>query len=182
MDAMGYDIILVETVGVGQDEVEVVSTAHTSVVVVVPGLGDEIQAIKAGILEIADILTVNKADREGADRTVADLSMMLDLRAPGAEPVEILKTSAIREEGIPELVGAIDAHRARLDHQAAGERRARDRARIRLLDLIRSLSMDRVVRHLETGPGLDALADRMARREIDPYTLAEEIINEIMKS
>ncbi len=120
LDAMGFDVVIIETVGVGQDEVEIVSTAHTAVVVTVPGLGDDIQAIKAGILEIADVLVVNKADRDGADRTVRDLTHMLDLR--GGHPVDIVKTVATTGQGIDELVAAIDRHQQKQD----GARRARD--------------------------------------------------------
>lgn len=180
MDAMGHDVIIVETVGVGQDEVDVVSTAHTSVVVVVPGLGDEIQAIKAGILEIADLLVVNKADRDGADRTVADLSMMLDLRAEGAKTVRILKTVAIREEGIAEMVEAIELHRRELDLEVEGRRRALERAETRLKDLLRCLALDRALALVEAGDGLSALVERIAERKIDPYSAAEEILAELI--
>src|SRR5439155_16004368 len=102
LDAMGQDVVLVETVGVGQDEIEIVSQAETTVVVTVPGLGDEIQAIKAGILEIADVLVVNKADREGADRSARDLTGMLELRGHDAVPVEIVKTVASTGQGVDE--------------------------------------------------------------------------------
>src|SRR4051794_18373285 len=116
LDAMGFERILVETVGVGQDEVDVMKAAHTSVVVTVPGLGDDIQAIKAGLLEIADVLCVNKADREGVDRTVRDLLHMLDLRASGdRRDVEIVRTIATKGtaegSGIRELATAIESHR-----------------------------------------------------------------------
>lgn len=180
MDAMGYDYIIVETVGVGQDEVDVVSTAHTSVVVVVPGLGDEIQAIKAGILEIADLLVVNKSDRDGADRTVADLSMMLDLRSAEAKPVRILKAAAIKEEGIDALVEAVTVHRSDLDHEAQGRRRALERAETRLKDLLRTLALDRALARVEAGEGLAALVERIAERRIDPYTAAEQILSELL--
>ena len=113
LDAMGYDVVIVETVGVGQDEVDVVSQAETAVVVTVPGLGDEIQAIKAGILEIADVLVVNKADREGADRTVRDLTHMLELRPHEAVEVEIVRTVATSGKGIDELAKACERHRER---------------------------------------------------------------------
>ena len=181
MDAMGHDVIIVETVGVGQDEVEIVSTAHTSVVVVVPGLGDEIQAIKAGILEIADILAVNKADRDGADRTIADLSMMLELRASDAKTVRILKTVALQGKGIDELAQAVEDHRREMDTPEAGARRARMRAETRLLDLLRTLFVKRATDHLDTVGGLAQMADRIARRELDPYTAAEQILTELMK-
>ncbi len=180
MDAMGHDVIIVETVGVGQDEVDVVSTAHTSVVVVVPGLGDEIQAIKAGILEIADILVVNKADRDGADRTVADLSMMLDLRAKGAKTVRILKAVAIKEGGMVELVEAVDLHRRELDSETEGRRRGLERAETRLKDLVRTLALERALALLESGDGLSALVERIAEREIDPYSAAEQVLAELM--
>jgi LAO/AO transport system kinase len=181
MDAMGYDLILVETVGVGQDEVDVVSTADTSVVVVVPGLGDEIQAIKAGILEIADILCVNKADKDGADRTVADLSMMLELRDRTAKPVRILKTVGVREEGIDELVAAVDAHRQELVTRPEGAQRARARAELRLFELLRSQLLARAEALIASGEGLAVLTDRIARRELDPYTAAEQIVGALVR-
>jgi LAO/AO transport system kinase len=179
MDAMGHDVIIVETVGVGQDEVDVVSTAHTSVVVVVPGLGDEIQAIKSGILEIADLLVVNKADRDGADRTVADLSMMLDLRAAGSKTVRICKAVAIKEQGIAELVEAVEVHLAELDHEVEGRRRALERAETRLKDLLRTLALDRALAQVEAGQGLATLIEQIAERKVDPYTAAEEILAEL---
>jgi LAO/AO transport system kinase len=176
MDAMGYDVILVETVGVGQDEVDIVEMAHTSIVVVVPGLGDEIQAIKAGILEIADLLVVNKADRDGADRTVADLHMMLELRDAAARPVRILKTVGVREEGIEAVVEAVTAHRQEAHREAEGQRRASARAASRFLDLLRTLLLARAVAHLDRHEGLGAVADRITRRETDPYSAAEAVV------
>ena len=133
LDAMGYQRVLVETVGVGQDEVEVMKAAHTTVVVTVPGLGDDIQAIKAGLLEIADVLCVNKSDREGADRTVRDLMHMLDLRPEGdRKGVEIINAIATKGlgagSGILELAAAVERHRERAWTGAAGEARARARA------------------------------------------------------
>ncbi len=180
MDAMGYDLIIVETVGVGQDEVDVVSAAHTSVVVVVPGLGDEIQAIKAGILEIADLLVVNKADRDGADRTVADLSMMLDLRSSEAKKVRILKAAAIKGEGIAEIVEAVAVHRGELDAEANGRRQALERAEARLKDLLRTLALEQALARIEAGEGLSALVRRIADREIDPFSAAEQILRELL--
>ncbi|HKA86187.1 MAG TPA: methylmalonyl Co-A mutase-associated GTPase MeaB [Haliangiales bacterium] len=170
LDAMGFDVVIIETVGVGQDEVEIVSTAHTAVVVTVPGLGDDIQAIKAGILEIADVLVVNKADREGADRTVRDLTHMLDLRA--GEPVEIVKTTATTGQGIDELVAAIDRHRQKDD----GSRRARDRAAAQLLDLVRDRLNHAAQAALSARGGLAALAEDIAARRRDPYSVADEVV------
>ncbi|MCW5805319.1 MAG: methylmalonyl Co-A mutase-associated GTPase MeaB, partial [Deltaproteobacteria bacterium] len=133
LDAMGYARILVETVGVGQDEVDVMKAAHTTVVVTVPGLGDDIQAIKAGLLEVADVLAVNKADREGADRTERDLLHMLDLRASGErKAVEIVRTIATKGtaegSGIAELARAVEAHRARARTGEGAAARAHARA------------------------------------------------------
>ena len=170
LDAMGFDIVIIETVGVGQDEVEIISTAHTAVVVTVPGLGDDIQAIKAGILEIADVLVVNKADREGADRTVRDLTHMLDLRS--GQPVEILKTVATTGEGIDELVQAIDRHRAKQD----GSRRAKSRAAAQLLELVKDRLLVAARSALDARGGLDALAEEIAERRRDPYAIADEVV------
>jgi LAO/AO transport system kinase len=204
MDAMGKDVVLVETVGVGQDEIEVASLAHTVVVVAVPGMGDDVQAIKAGVLEIADVFAVNKADREGADRTVRDLQMMLELRrtvsgrplehdaahrfsaghavaAPAdAMPADweppIVRTVAVKDEGVEELLRAIEAHRARLD--ATGERRVREvaRARAAFVAVLRERLLAGALDRLEAEMGrLDAVAARIAAREADPYALADEL-------
>ncbi len=203
MDAMGKDVVLVETVGVGQDEIEVASLAHTVVVVTVPGLGDDVQAIKAGVLEIADVFAVNKADREGADRTVRDLQIMLDLRrsvavrpgehdvhhrfvhgeaaepppGPGAdwEP-PIVRTVAVRDEGVADLVEAIDRHRAHLE--VTGQRRARETARARaaFVAVLRERLLAGALGRLEAEMGrLDEVAERIAARAADPYALADEL-------
>ncbi|MBP8806870.1 MAG: methylmalonyl Co-A mutase-associated GTPase MeaB [Kofleriaceae bacterium] len=179
LDAMGYQRILVETVGVGQDEVDVMKAAHTSVVVTVPGLGDDIQAIKAGILEIADVLVVNKADREGADRTERDLLHMLDLRADGErKEVEILRTIANRGtagSGLAELADAIERHRAATWTGDRGAARATARAAAQLAELVRALLADRVEAALIARGGLRELAGEVAARRADPWTLAEEV-------
>jgi LAO/AO transport system kinase len=202
MDAMGKDVVLVETVGVGQDEVEVASLAHTVVVVTVPGLGDDVQAIKAGVLEIADVFAVNKADREGADRTVRDLQIMLELRrtvaprspvdhdahhrfqgegeapppGPGDWEPPIVRTVAVKDEGIDDLVAAIERHRAQLE--ATGQRRAREAARARaaFVAVLRERLLAGALDRLEAEMGrLDAVAERIAAREADPYALADEL-------
>jgi LAO/AO transport system kinase len=176
LDAMGFDLVLVETVGVGQDEIDVVSAAHTSVVVTVPGLGDDIQAIKAGILEIADVLVVNKADREGADRTVRDLTQMLELRAGSHDKrIEIVKTVATQGAGIDDLIGAIDRHR-QAQVGEVGLARARARARRRLLDLVQGRLADETAQALEAMGGLDALADEIVARKQDPYAAADRVV------
>ena len=182
LDAMGKDVVLVETVGVGQDEVEICRLVHTTVVVVVPGLGDDIQAIKAGILEVADLFAVNKADREGADRTVRDLRSMLELthatmradQPPGFE-VQIVKCVASQNQGVDEVWGAIDAHYQFLRGGSGLLQREIQRARFELVDILRERLLQAAVERLSSqGAHLDELALRIARREIDPYGVAEE--------
>lgn len=181
LDAMGFDVVLVETVGVGQDEIDVVSSAQTAIVVTVPGLGDDIQAIKAGILEIADILVVNKADREGGDRAVRDLQAMLELRERGAaKDVEILKTVALRGDGIDELVAAIDRHRERVGQGGEGIRRARARAAAHLAELVKDRLQDEARAVIAARGGLEALADDVAARRRDPYGVADEIVAAVL--
>lgn len=178
LDAMGFDVVIVETVGVGQDEIEIVSQADTTVVVTVPGLGDEIQAIKAGILEIADVLVVNKADREGADRSVRDLVAMLELRkttASAAVPeVEIVKTVAPSGQGIDDLVAAVESHHARASSEDASgaPRRARRRAETQLAEVVSERIRQSVAAALARRPDL---IDRIATRTLDPYTAADEL-------
>lgn len=182
LDAMGFDRVIIETVGVGQDEIEVMKTAHTSVVVTVPGLGDDIQAIKAGILEIADVLVVNKADRDGANRTVSDLTHMLELRGEvGRQDVEILTTIATlgtkEESGVSEVVRAIEAHRRRSEQD--WERRATERAMSHIAELVRGLLADRAGEILAQRGGLKALAEQVASGAQDPYTAAELIVRDL---
>jgi LAO/AO transport system kinase len=184
LDAMGYERILVETVGVGQDEVEVMRAAHTTVVVTVPGLGDDIQAIKAGLLEIADVLCVNKADREGADRTERDLMHMLDLRAEGdRKDVAIVRTIATRgiaaDSGIGDLAAAVDAHRARTWTGDVGRARAERRAIAQIVDVVRALMSDRVDRAIARHGGLAELAGDVVDRRLDPYAAADKILADV---
>jgi LAO/AO transport system kinase len=181
LDAMGYERILIETVGVGQDEVDVMRAAHTTVVVTVPGLGDDIQAIKSGLLEVADVLVVNKADREGADRTERDLLHMLDLRATGErKEVEIVRTIATRGiasgSGITELAAAIEAHRARVWSGPGAIARAEARAGAHLAELVRALLADRAARALQARGGLGEIAEAVASRRTDPWTVAEQLV------
>jgi LAO/AO transport system kinase len=180
LDAMGKDVVLIETVGVGQDEIEVCRLAHTTVVVVVPGMGDDIQAIKAGILEVADLFAVNKSDREGADRTVRDLRSMLELnhvmgKDVGGHEIAILKCVASQNEGIAEVWDAIAAHHSFLREGGGLLQRETQRARFELLEVLRErllrVALDRLQSH---GARLDDLALQIARRETDPYTVADE--------
>ena len=180
LDLAGFDPIVIETVGVGQDEVEIARAAHTTVVVSAPGLGDDIQAIKAGILEIADIHVVSKCDRTDADRTIADLKSMLALAtllAPAPVwQVPVLGTSAEQNSGIDELAAQIDQHRAQIATQAHGRARryaiAEYRARKTAEELLRQRFAGR------RGPQLEALIARLAERELDPYAGAEILLND----
>jgi LAO/AO transport system kinase len=181
LDAMGFSRILIETVGVGQDEVEVMKAAHTTVVVTVPGLGDDIQAIKAGLLEVADVLVVNKSDREGADRTERDLLHMLDLRAHGErKEVEIVRTIATRGtaegSGIVELGAAVERHRERVWSGPDAVARATARATAHLGELVRTLLTDRASRAISKQGGLEEIARAVVERRTDPWTVAEQLV------
>ena len=175
LDAAGRDVVLIETVGVGQDEIEIVRTADISIVTVVPGTGDDVQALKAGIMEIADIFVVNKADREGADRTVASIEAMLSLQSYGPEEWRppILKTEATAGAGIAELLDAIERFRARSDASANDRRRGRAEWRVRELLGHRFLTF--VERQVLTPGELEAVLERIAARELDPYTAVDAI-------
>lgn len=180
LDAMGYTRILIETVGVGQDEVEVMKAAHTTVVVTVPGLGDDIQAIKAGLLEVADVLVVNKADREGADRTERDLMHMLDLRTGDRKDVEIVRTIATKGtadgSGIKELAQAVEAHRGRAWTGEGAHGRAQERAVAQLAELVRAQLADRAQRAMKARGGLSEIAQAVVERRQDPWSIAEELV------
>jgi LAO/AO transport system kinase len=177
LDAAGFDIVLVETVGVGQDEVEVVRTVQTNVVVLVPGMGDDIQAIKAGIMEIGDIFVVNKADRPGADKTVNEVTMMMSLVEEHAAWVPpIVKTVASRSEGIVDLADAIDRHFEYLAASGELDRRNRDRVRIRIETQLKERFMDRVIGEtIERGEYEDLLEDVLRKRN-NPHDAAESVI------
>jgi LAO/AO transport system kinase len=173
LDAMGHELVLIETVGVGQAEVDIVEAAHVSVVVTVPGLGDEVQAIKAGILEIADILVVNKADRPGADRTVQDLQLMLDLSRADRPKPPILTTVATRGEGLEQLLEQLDAAFESQDPADQQTRQVR-RARRQVNDLLREAAADAI--RAREGQRLAAAVEQVARRDLDPYTLVEQLL------
>jgi LAO/AO transport system kinase len=176
LDAAGKDWVVIETVGVGQDEVDIVRTADVSIVTLVPGAGDEVQALKAGIMEIADIFVVNKADREGADRLTASIEAMLALEAYGPNDWRppVVRTQATTGAGLGDLVAAIDAFRV---HGEANQvTRRRERHQFRLRELIASRFLDHVDRHVLAPGELDALLCRVTDREVDPYTAANRIL------
>jgi LAO/AO transport system kinase len=184
MDAMGKDIILVETVGVGQDEVEIVHTAHTSIVVLVPGLGDDIQAIKAGIIEIGDLFVINKCDREGAEKMERDLRMVLEMgrrREDGWEPL-IFRTEAILGKGIFELVYGIVRHKQALEQNNALEKKLRERTKTTFLEILGSEVMAHFVESIEKEGKWEKIVDDLMNRRTDPYSLAERIMAEELKT
>jgi LAO/AO transport system kinase len=181
LDAAGCDVILVETVGVGQSEVEVAATADTTVVLLAPGMGDAIQAAKAGILEVGDVYAVNKADRDGADATARELRMMLSHggnRAPGQWRPPIVKTVASRGEGGEELLEALDHHRAWLADSGAGDQRRVQRAasEIEALAVAGFVTHVRAERDASGGARLAGLAEQVAAGTLDPYTAAERLV------
>jgi LAO/AO transport system kinase len=175
LDALGTDVVLVETVGVGQEEVDVIRVVDTVCLVTVPGLGDDIQAIKAGVLEIADVLVVNKADRPGADETARDLAQMLSLAKDRPWKTPIVRTSAQSGDGLPQLVDAIDKHRAW--SRDSGEYLERRRAAAR--SEVEALLQEALLRELAGRVGesrLDAAVARVAERSLDPYAAVEELL------
>jgi LAO/AO transport system kinase len=177
LDAAGYAKVIVETVGVGQDEVEIVKAADVSVVVLVPGMGDDIQAIKAGIMEIGDIFVINKADRDGVYSTEKELEALLSLtsRSDAWDP-PIVKTVATENQGIPSLADAIDKFRqTQLSAPASSERR-RAIARWRIVELLRERLLARVLASDASVAMLERLADEVATRRRDPYSAVEELI------
>jgi LAO/AO transport system kinase len=178
LDAAGRDIVIIETVGVGQDEVDIVRTADVSVVVLVPGTGDDVQALKAGIMEIADIFVVNKADREGADRTASGVEAMLNLESLAADEWRppVVKTEATTGAGVPELVDAVERFRRHAPETLGDRRRARSEFRLR--ELLAARFMARVDATL--GPdALTSIVDAIAARTLDPYSAALDIIERL---
>jgi LAO/AO transport system kinase len=180
LDAMGKDFILIETVGVGQAEVDIMRTAHTTVVVAVPGLGDEIQAIKAGIMEIGNVFVVNKADRDGADRTALEIEMMLEHGESddGWRP-KIFKTVAARGVGIEALTHGILEHRDFLFEEDGHRRKRRERTRWVFRGLLEERLTARALERIARQGGVDALVDRIAARATDPYSAVEEVLKEL---
>ncbi|MEU1303990.1 methylmalonyl Co-A mutase-associated GTPase MeaB [Streptomyces shenzhenensis] len=178
LDAAGCDVILVETVGVGQSEVEIAAQADTSVVLLAPGMGDGIQAAKAGILEIGDVYVVNKADRDGADAAARELNHMLGLgeaRGPGDWRPPIVKTVASRAEGIDEVVEALEKHRAWMEERGVLAERRLARA-AREVETIAVTALRERIGDLHGDRRLSTLAERIASGELDPYSAADELV------
>jgi LAO/AO transport system kinase len=180
LDAAGYEKIIVETVGVGQDEVEIVKTADVSVVVLVPGMGDDIQAIKAGIMEIGDVFVINKADREGVLRTEKELEALLSLAMrPDAWQPPIIKTVATESKGINDLAEAIGRYREFNRTADASRERRQAIARWRILELLREQLLIQTLSHEGSAERLEALASEVAAKRRDPYSAVEEIMKAV---
>lgn len=178
LDACGCDVVLLETVGVGQSEVEVAGTADTTVVLLAPGMGDGIQAAKAGILEIGDVFVVNKADRDGADATVRDIRGMLSLgerRQPGEWRPPVVKAVASKGEGADEVMEALDKHRVWLEETGELARRRHRRAADEVEALAVTALRERIG-DLRSGRGLDELAERVVAGDLDPYSAADKLV------
>jgi LAO/AO transport system kinase len=183
LDAFGKDFILIETVGVGQDEVDIVKTADTTLLISMPGLGDEIQALKAGIMEIGDIFVVNKADREGADRLVTELSLMLDLSPPMSPwRPPVIKTIALTGEGVPELIEKILVHRQFLQSGQGLRKKRYERARGEIISLIEQEISKYIHRMLKYDIPFDEVIEQVVARERDPYSFAQKITEPFAKS
>jgi LAO/AO transport system kinase len=177
LQAAGKDVILVETVGVGQDEVEIVGAADVSVVVLVPGLGDEVQALKAGIMEIADVFVVNKADREGVDRVVAEIESMLSLAAAAdGERPQIVQTVASNDEGTAEVLAAVEAFRERAQRTGLLAHKRRAHLKQEFEDTLRERLMRQVRRRLLAPDEVERTVDRLEARTLDPFAAADAVI------
>lgn len=176
LDAAGYDKILIETVGAGQAEVDIARAAHTTLVVAAPGFGDDVQALKAGILEIADILVVNKADLPLAEAVYKQLHIFMELDRSEGWRVPILKTVATKGQGVTELVEEIDKHRQYLTRSGRLAEMRRHRARRQLLAAAQGLLLEAVLSTAEANGALDKLVESVSRLEVDPRTAAEQLI------
>lgn len=182
MDAFGMDVILIETVGVGQSEVDIVKNADTTLVVLVPGLGDDIQAIKAGILEIGDVFAINKCDRDGADRLNVEIEMMLDLNTEDVDwRPPIKRTIASKNEGIPEVIEAMEEHRAYLVESGQLEVRRRERTLNEITEMVKE-QISRYVMNKVTSTGeFDNYVEQVYARNVDPYTVVESMVGKVVK-
>lgn len=183
MDAMSKEIILVETVGAGQAEIDITRVADTSIVVITPGMGDEIQMMKAGILEAADIFIINKADREGTDNLKSQLEVMLEMKVypPDEWKPSIVLTEAIHDKGTEELVAAIFRHREFLVSGGGMDKRRRERAKLELIEAIEGPLKDYIYQQIDKGDYFDKLVDDLVQRKANPHSAAVKIIEQFSK-
>lgn len=179
MDAMGKDVVIIETVGVGQDEVEIVKVAHTNVVVVVPGLGDDIQAMKAGILEIADVFVVNKSDREGADKTRREIETMISMNVydEGEWVPPVVSAVAQAGTGIAEILEEVGKHRRYVYRDENLSRYRAGKARVELLEILKKKLVEKAIGDLEGHGLLEPILSDIARKKMDPYSVAEKVVD-----
>ena len=180
LDASGKTVVIIETVGAGQSEVDIIKIAQTTVVVLAPGLGDDIQAIKAGMMEIGDIFVVNKADRENVNRTVSDIEAMLNMNPEEKWRPPVVKTTAITGEGTPELLDKINEHKNYLKSGALKMRR-RQIVQTELVEAIREKATESIVNYLKRRGKLDEIVDEIMVRKTDPYSAAEKLLAERLK-
>jgi LAO/AO transport system kinase len=182
LDAFGFDVVIVETVGTGQSEVDIVKTAHTSLVLSVPGLGDSIQMIKAGILEIADIFVINKADLDGINQLESELRYLLEIsdHQEGEWLPPIVKTIARDGDGINELLAKIDEHYTFLKESAKLERLIRQRTEDEVIEIVKAQFTEHLIAKARERGELDKLIDLVAQRDLDPYSAAERLLDPLM--
>jgi len=182
LDASGRDLVMIETVGVGQDEVDIVTLADVTVVILVPGMGDDVQTIKAGIMEIADVFVINKSDRDGAERVEREIRAMqsLAMRKDNWTP-PIVKTVANDGTGVPEVLQAIENYRTHLRQSDLGQRRRIDNWRKRIAEMLRDALFARVLNDYLGDGEVDRIAAEVAEHKRDPYSLVEEIVRELGK-
>jgi LAO/AO transport system kinase len=188
LDVMGKEMILVETVGTGQQEVEIINHSHTVIVILVPGMGDEIQAIKAGILEIADIFVINKADRDGASQLAGELTAMLNMvpQFPGGWRPPIIRVGNVFDigpfgESLEELATAIGDHHRRLVEKDLLGDRMRRKTQVEINEALRDAILEPILQDLHRSGEMDRIAGRLLRKESDPYTIAEEVARRYLK-
>jgi LAO/AO transport system kinase len=179
LDAFGKDIVLIETVGVGQSEIDIVKTADTTLVVLTPAGGDSVQTIKAGIMEIADIFVINKADLPGADRTATEINMMLDMKHGEAWRPPVNPTVAMRAEGITDLWQSLQKHRNYMEESGRLQEIRRERVRRELTDQVEYLVKNQIWDQVKAQIELDSLVKKIANREQDPYSAATDLLAEI---
>jgi LAO/AO transport system kinase len=183
LDAMGKDVVIVETVGVAQDEVEIARMAYTTIVVLVPGLGDDVQALRAGILEVGDIFVVNKADHEGAERTVLEIRAMLDRETdPNTGwPTPVLKTQANEGHGVPDLMEAIAEHQRFLLQEGYASSRYEERVRQRFVAELQNMLLEEVMKKISEKDYLEKVIQDLVRKEDDPYSKAERVVRRMIR-